>query len=158
MNETRMPSFEPELEKDMDLSSMTKPLSELVRIAGSFVGIIIVIVGLVCMVMIIGAFRDALSNPQGLEGAVTQWFNLIDGNNLTLDFGGEEEIHAGRLLAMLMMGICALVLARLSIALMTSGAKVIMITSGDKEAVKRVLKEAFGDKMPVARKRTGRLP
>jgi len=157
MNETQMPSFEPELEKDMDLGSMTQSLSELVRIAGTFVGIIILVAGLVCMVMVIGAFRDALANPQGLEGAVEQWADLIQAEDVVFVFG-ENETHAGRFLATLMMGICALVLARLCIALMTSGAKVISITSGDKEAVKRVLKEAFGDKMPVARKKTGRLP
>ncbi len=158
MNETKMPAFEPELEQDMDLGSMMQSMSELVRIGGTFVGIVIVIAGLVCMVMVISGFRDAIANPQGLEGGVMQWFSLIDGENLAFDFGGENQTHPGRLLATLMMGICALVLARLCIALMTTGAKVIMITSGDKEAVKRVLKHAFGEKIPVARKRTGRLP
>ena len=95
---------------------------------------------------------------QSLEGRVAQWSNLIQAEGLVFDFGGEKETSAGRLLATIIMGICALVLARLCITLMTSDAKVIMITSGDKEAVKRVLKHAFGDKMPVAKKRTGRLP
>ena len=155
MNKTPMPTFEPEIEKDMDLGSMTHSLAELVRIAGTFVGIVILIAGFVCVIMVIGAFRDALANPQGLEGALMEWFNLIDGSSLTFDFGGEKETDAGRLLAMITMGICALVLARLCLALMTSGAKVIQITSGDKEAVKRVLKEAFGENLPVAKRKSG---
>ena len=64
---------------------------------------------------------------------------------LTLDING-KPFHVANIVAVIVIGVGAMLLAWLSIAIMLTGAKIVSWTSTDREAVKRVLEHALGSK------------
>lgn len=114
--------------------------AQAVRLAGAVFGLIIIGIGLSYTLSVIAALRNALIAPAGLAGVIQQWHDVIGPVDVPITVEG-EPVAAGRAVAMVVLGAGGAVLAWLCMGIMRVGAHIVSITSGDREAVKRILRE-----------------
>jgi len=128
----------------------------LLRLVGALVGLVTMIIGLVLAFRVFGLIYTALQAPDGIAGLLHKWMEILDAERLTIRFGKEGFI-AGKVVVILLLGGGAVVLAWIAMGIMLAGAKIVSLTSGDLQAIKRILKHTFGSATPV-RKRTDAQP
>jgi hypothetical protein len=134
-------------EESTDRASQPDPLTGIVdgglRVVATMLGFVVILVGLWMVLKIFGAVFEGVTAPQGMAPTFAGWVETVGGDKLKLTING-SEIHLAPVLATVMIGGGALVLAWLSMGVMLTGAKIISWTSGDREAIKRILQHAFG--------------
>ena len=114
------------------------------RAAGAVIGLITMGVGLTYTLKLLALILDALKHPEKVERLLTMWQDALGGEQLDL-IVQDVSVHTGPLLAIAVLGGLTLLLPKISIALITAGAKVLAETLGDREAVKKLLTQAFGN-------------
>jgi hypothetical protein len=134
-------------DESTDRGQQADPFSGIVdgglRVVATMLGFVVILVGLWMVLKIFGAVYDGVTAPQGLAPTFAAWTETVGGDKLKLTVNG-SEIHLAPVLAAAMLGGGSLVLAWLSMGVMLTGGKIISWTSGDREAVKRILQHAFG--------------
>lgn len=115
-------------------------LQQVVRFGGAIIGIVLIVMGLAFVVKIFGVIAGTLTAPGNIRTLVEDWTRVIGNDQLTVLYEG-KEIAVGPVIAVGILGVGGLVLASISMQLITNGAKVISITLGDREAIKQLLKQ-----------------
>jgi len=121
-------------------------LARAVRVGASILGLILIIIGLLYALRIFGGVYDAIRDPAGISGLITRWAEEFGGDELTVELR-EKQLPLARALGIAVLGVGAIILAWLALGVMLAGAKIISWTTGDREAVKSVLRSAFGSRM-----------
>lgn len=119
------------------------------RLLASFVGIVAVVTGLVLAVLVFYAIYDNLTDPGDARRLIRRWSDALGGDDLVLEIR-DQAYPAGQLLAVLVLGGGAAILGWLALGIMVTGAKVISWTASDREAIRRILRSAFGGSKPRA--------
>jgi hypothetical protein len=125
--------------------------SQLIRGVGALLGLTMILLGVLYGIRIFGWIADALQNPQEFSDLVTQWELTITGGEPFNWVAGGETIPASKLCAVLVLGGGCLALIKIALLFLTEGSKAVSYTLGDKEAIKRILVNAFGsnaEKLP----------
>jgi hypothetical protein len=128
-----------------DPSLETAPFSPdtAVRFAASAVGIVTMLVGLWLAVKLFGAIAEGLQSPEAYRNSIEQWTALVGGDELKVKLG-EQPVALAPIIALAAIGLGLVLLTWLSLGIMLAGAKIVSWSSGEREAVKRVLQHAFG--------------
>ncbi len=113
------------------------------RLIATGLGILAIVIGLYCSTKIFFGIYDVLRNPEGFQAIHGQWIEAVGGKELSVQING-DEYPVANLVAILVLGLGALVLAWIAIAVMVTGAKIVSWTSSDREAIKKILAHAFG--------------
>ena len=114
-----------------------------IRVCASAVGIVTILVGLWLAVKLFAAIAAGLQSPDNYRETIQQWTAVVGGDGLKLKVG-EQEIALAPAIALGAIGLGLSLLTWLSLGVMLTGAKIVSLSSGDREAVKRILQHALG--------------
>ena len=132
--------FEPAPASSDSFSSVLETGS---RVVATFLGIVVILVGLWSALKVFGALYQGLTGPQGFAKTFDGWAKVVGGEKLNLTVNG-ITIPLAPVLAVIVLGGGAFLLTWLAMGIMLTGAKIISWTSGDREAVKRILEHSLG--------------
>ena len=113
------------------------------RLAASAVGIATILVGLWFAIKLFGAIAAGLQSPEAYRDSIQQWTTLVGGEGLKVKIG-EQEFALAPVIALAAIGLGLILLTWLSLGVMLTGAKIVSFSSGEREAVKRILQQALG--------------
>ncbi|QTA80806.1 Uncharacterized protein dnl_31190 [Desulfonema limicola] len=128
-------------------SSSGSNIEKFKSIAGIFVtclGIAIIIIGLKYCIDIFGILFDLIKNPERLNIILTNMVQSLDWEAFNLT-SGTKVYPVSSVLALLVYGGVIIILAFLSMSMMSTGSKIVSWTIGDRQAVKEILQYAFGE-------------
>ena len=114
-----------------------------IRIVSAAVGLIVILVGLGYTVRLLNAAFRVLGAPDGAAPAVTAWAEALGGESLNIVVP-DHTYPGARVAAMLALGGGAVFLGWLATTVMAVGARIIVWTTTDREAVRQVLLYALG--------------
>jgi hypothetical protein len=118
-------------------------LLQIIRAVGAILGVIAIVIGLVYATRIFAVVFSALHSPEAFQVHFDKWVTAVGGEELDIAIGG-TTYHGSRIIALMVLGSGAFILAWISMGIIMAGAKTVSWTLGDREAVKRVLVHAFG--------------
>lgn len=130
-------------QRTVSVESGVTVLARVLRIAATGLGIVAIVIGLVYATRIFEAVYTNLRAPEGMEGLLEEWAAAVDEDDLTFVINGEQHSFA-RVAGIVVLGMGGIVLAWVAMGIMVTGAKVISLTAGDRDAVKKILTHAFG--------------
>ncbi len=120
-----------------------------ISVIASVAGIVIMLYGFKLCIDIFMLIYGALTEPAQIASVINQWAQTPALKSLTFTLG-ERIFSMAHISAIIIGGGCALLLGWLSIAIMQTGARIISWTSNEEEAIKKILKSAFGPSMKPA--------
>ena len=118
-------------------------LEMLPRACANVVGIIAVVSGLWLAIDLFGAIYRGLNSPENVRPLLDHWAETLGGGKLTVKVA-DQSYPLASLLAVIVVGAGCCVLTWLAMGVMLTGAKIITWTSGDREAIRRILQHALG--------------
>lgn len=133
--------------RNVDADVVGFSLDAAVRLIATLTGILTILIGLWLAVKLFGAIAQGLQSPDAFKATFQQWTAVLGGDQLKVKLG-EQELVIGPTLAVGAVGMGLSLLTWLSLGIMLTGAKIVSWTSGDREAVKRVLQHALGGRLP----------
>ena len=113
------------------------------RLCASAVGIVTILIGLWLALTLFGMIAEGLRTPEAFTETWKQWAAVVGGDGLKLKVG-EQEVAFAPAASVAAVGMGLSLLTWLSLGVMLTGAKIVAWASGEREAVKRVLRYAFG--------------
>ncbi len=113
------------------------------RFAATCLGVVVILAGLLATLKVFGALYDGLRAPQESTELFRQWADTVGGEKLTIDVNG-NKLAVAPFLAVTVIGGGTFLLCWLAMGIMLAGAKIVSWSSGDREAVKKVLRHALG--------------
>jgi hypothetical protein len=114
------------------------------RVLGALTGLITCIIGVVYATRVFSLIYKGLNNPEAVGSYISRWRVAI-GDSLHLQVVISNEIYeVTELVVVAVTGIAVWMLIWISIQLIITGAKVISLCLDDKQAIKRIFKEALG--------------
>ncbi|MEK7482938.1 MAG: hypothetical protein AABZ60_01260 [Planctomycetota bacterium] len=130
----------------ISVSGILENISILLRIVATLMGLILLIWGIVYSVRIFNdvysAIQTVTQNPTKAETMISNVSSLIGGKDLHIRVEG-EDYPVDKILALLFIALGVSILTQLALGIANCGAKIIMYTSSDKEAIKKILKYTF---------------
>jgi len=128
---------------DENASLSMQPFFQFFRIASSAMGLIIIVYGFLWSKGLFELTYQAIKNPEFLQNHIIKWINLLSLESMNnLAQGG--EITIAPLIAIILMGLGLIILVKIAMGIILIGAKIVLWTSSDREAVKQILIYAFG--------------
>lgn len=125
-------------------SSVVEIIRNIISLLATCVGLVVIIIGLKYAMDIFQLIFSILKSPTYLTDPIQQMAGVIGGSALELSWEGRAAFLAN--LLALVVYFCGILLgAWLTLALMSTGAKIISLTAGDRSAVKKLLQGAFGN-------------
>lgn len=127
-----------------DIEPAAPGLMSLARICGTGLGLIILLVGLWAVLRVFLTLLGHFTAPEKMSAGLAAWSQALAG----IDAGAEINGQKVDLKGIVVVGsywLGWIVLSWLSVSLLYAGARIISWTTGDQEAVKRILNEAFGN-------------
>lgn len=118
-------------------------LLQIVRAVGAILGVIAIAIGLVYATRIFALVFAALHSPEAFQAHLDKWVTAVGGGELDVAIGG-TTYHGARIIAIMVLGGGAFILMWISMGIILAGAKTVSWTLSDREAVKKVLAQAFG--------------
>ncbi|HUY31926.1 MAG TPA: hypothetical protein VMV69_04035 [Pirellulales bacterium] len=113
------------------------------RLVATCLGIVVIVVGLWATLKVFNALYDGLRAPRESTELFRQWADTVGGDKLTIDVNG-TKLAGAPYLAVTVIGGGTFLLCWLAMGIMLAGAKIIFWASGDREAVKKILRYALG--------------
>ena len=113
------------------------------RLLAAAMGIVVVVIGVLFAMKMFYAIFAALQAPKDVQPLLEQWISVLGKDELDLTIG-KDTLPLARILATVVLGGGAVVLTWIAMGLIVTGAKVVSWTTSDREAIKRILRDAFG--------------
>ncbi len=132
-----------------DSPSTIQTLKTFISLAASIVGILIILYGFKLCIDIFGLIYSAFTEPKHIADMLNQWAQTDALRSLKFNLG-KQTFSLAHFAAIVIGGGCAILLAWLAITIMQTGAKIIYWTSDEQDAIKTILRNAFGPSMKPA--------
>lgn len=116
----------------------------IVSLAATCLGLAVIMIGLKYATDIFQLIFTILKSPSHLTDPIRQMAESIGGSAFDLRLK-DRSVPLANIMALMVYGCGALLSAWLTLALMHTGAKIVALTAGDRNAVKKLLQSAFGD-------------
>jgi len=116
---------------------------QILRAMSAVLGIVTIIIGVIYAAQIFSLLARALQEPDSIHTYLEIWTEAVGGDELDIVIDGTIYPCANAI-AITVLGGIAVCLAWISMGLILTGAKVVSWTLSDREAVKKILKHAFG--------------
>ncbi len=129
-----------------DAPSTLQSLKTIITLIASIAGIVIILYGFKLCLDIFTLIYSVFTEPKQIADIFNQWAQTSALTSLKFTLG-KQTYSLAHITAIIIGGGCALLLAWLAIAIMQTGAKIVYWTSDDQEAIKTILKNAFGPGM-----------
>lgn len=113
------------------------------RALGGVMGLITMLIGLIYTTKIFMLILNVLKNPAEAQTLLSFWIGALSQGEMDLTIQGNAH-NGTQLLALATLGALILILAWLSIKLITTGAQILSWILGDAKAVKKLLTHVFG--------------
>jgi len=126
--------------------STLQSLKTFISLFASIVGIIIILYGFKLCLDIFALVYSAFTEPKQIADILNQWAQTSALESLTFTLG-KQTVSLAHISAIAIGGGCALLLAFLSVAIMQTGARIVSWTNNEEEAIKKILRNAFGPGM-----------
>ena len=126
--------------------STPQSIKSYISVIASVVGIVIIVYGFKLCLDIFALIYSAFTEPKQIADILNQWAQTSALKSLTFSLG-KQTFSLAHISAIIIGGGCALMLGWLAIAIMQTGARIISWTSNEEEAIKKILKSAFGPGM-----------
>lgn len=132
-----------------DSPSTPQSLKTYISLAASLVGILIILYGFKLCIDVFTLIYSAFTEPKHIADMLNQWAQTDALRSLKFTLG-KQTFSLAHFSAIAIGGGCAILLAWLAIAIMQTGAKIIYWTSDEQDAIKTILRNAFGPSMKPA--------
>ena len=129
--------------KGEDPVPAVETVKKIISLIATFIGLAVIIVGLKYSIDIFQLIFTILKSPASLTGPIQQMASSIGGSAFDLKLT-DRSIPLANIMALTVYCCGALLSAWLTMALMHTGAKIVSLTAGDRNAVKQLLRSAFG--------------
>ena len=123
-------------------------LMNIVRLAATGLGIVVIIMGLVYATRIFHVIYTTLQSPETFHSLLDQWVIVLGGEELDLTIAG-GTFHGAHVFSVLVLGGGAAILAWIAIGLILAGAKIVSWTTDESETIKRILRHTYGSERKV---------
>jgi len=111
------------------------------RVLTGMLGILIILLGLYFSVKLFFGIYSALKSPQNYEQTFNQWEQVLQSQKTGIEVGDQP---LARIFVVLVLGGGVYLLCRIAIAIMVAGGRIVSWSSGDREAVRRIIRESTG--------------
>jgi len=118
-------------------------IKKIISLIATTIGLLVIIVGLKYAVDIFHLIFTILQSPASLTDPIRQMAESIGGSAFDLKLE-HRSIPLANIMAIMVYCGGALLSAWLTLAMMHTGAKIVSLTAGDRNAVKQLLQSAFG--------------
>ncbi len=139
-----MASWEQQERAPADIVGAAEKAGAVVRVIAATLGVVCIFVGLVWAITLFTRIRRAAGSPEQESRLVARWGEALGGGELSVPVADGRSVPLARPVAVFVLGAAAVVCSWLALRLMLCGAKLVSWTLSDREAVKRVLRHAFG--------------
>ncbi len=136
-------------------SSGIETLKSAAAFAATCIGLVIMLFGLKYSIDIFNLIYDALRDPEKIHEILIRLGENIGGEALDVTIG-KKIIPISMIISLMVFCGGSVILAWLAMALMQTGGKIVSWTSGDREAVKKILEYTFGEAMRPKKNIKGR--
>jgi hypothetical protein len=119
------------------------PVLRLIRAFVAVLGVIAVVIGILYAARTLHLIYSALSNPESLRSILDRWASAVGGKELDVVIAGDTYRAAG-VVAIVVLGAGAVVLAWMSMGLIMTGTKVVFWALGNRRAIKEAPGQPFG--------------
>ncbi len=101
------------------------------------------VIGLAYTIKIMEELYDVVHDPNSMKAMIDQGIQAVGKDTIVIK---QEEVHVEgtKVLVIAIFGGIAFLLAWLSLGIILAGARVVSITTSDKEAIKKILKGTSG--------------
>jgi hypothetical protein len=140
------PSFfeAPQEQPPMTPLSFLDTLGTFLRYMGTGLGLFLIILGLVYTLKIFYLLYEGLQAPQSYKPLIQEWGKLAGaGEPIEIVIGG-KTYSLSSLIGIGILGGGLILLLLITTGFMSVGAKIVALTSSDREAVKRILRYTLG--------------
>lgn len=134
--------------QEESFAASVEKLRDALRVIATLIGVIAIVVGFFFATRLCGAIYSGLAKPEKFNSAIDKWERTLGGEELDLVVEGKNYPLA-RPLAIALLGGGMFVLVWIIMGIMITGAKIVSVTASDKEAVKKILRHAFGAEMKL---------
>jgi len=134
--------------QEESFAASVEKLRDALRVIATLIGVIAVVVGFFFAMRLCAALYSGLAKPEKFNSAIDKWERTLGGEELDLVVEGKHYPLA-RPLAIALLGGGTFVLVWIVMGIMITGAKIVSVTASDKEAVKKILRHAFGAEMKL---------
>ena len=129
-------------EKDTPLVDTVK---KIIGCIATCIGLVVLLIGLKYAVDVFQLILTMLKSPSILTDPVQQLATTFGGNAFDLKLP-DRTVPLAKIIALIIYCCGVLLSAFLTMALMQTGAKIVSLTAGDRNAVKQLLQSAFGNR------------
>jgi hypothetical protein len=112
----------------------------------SLLGLVVIVIGLYFSVRTFLIIRDTVRDPTGAQETFAQWNEALGGDKLEIRFEG-DLVPLAPILGLVAVGGGCVLMCWLSLGIMVAGAKIISWSTGDREAVRQILREVLGSRV-----------
>jgi len=129
-----------------DSTPIVETIKSTVSLIATCVGLAIIIIGLKYTMEIFQLIFSILQSPSHLTEPIRQLAESIGGSVFDIKLE-DRSIPMANLIALTVYCGGGLLSAWLTLAIMQTGAKIVSLTAGDRNAVTKILRTAFGKKI-----------
>jgi hypothetical protein len=132
--------------QEESFAASVEKLRDALRVIATLIGVIAIVVGFFFAMRLFGSLYSGLTEPEKVNSTIDRWEWTLGGRELDLVIEGKHYPLA-RPLAIALVGGGTIVLVWIVLGIMVTGAKIVSVTASDMEAIKRILRHAFGAEM-----------
>lgn len=118
-------------------------IKKIISLIATCIGLLVIIIGLKYAVEVLQLIFGILNSPASLTTPIQQLAASFGGSIFDLKLT-DRTIPLANILALMVYGCGALLCAFLTLGVMHTGARIVALTAGDRDAVKQLLQSAFG--------------
>ncbi len=134
------------LPKNESLAPAVETIKNIISLLATCIGLVVIVIGLKYATDILQLIFTILTSPTYLTDPIRQMADVIGGSAFDQRWEGRSVFVANML--SLTVYFCGILLcAWLTLAIMHTGAKIVSLTAGDRNAVKNLLQTAFGKRL-----------
>jgi hypothetical protein len=115
----------------------------LIRAFVAVLGVTAILIGMLYAARTLHLVYSALSSPETLRSVLDRWASAVGGKELDFVIAG-TTYHAADVVAIVVLGAGAVVLAWISMGLILTGTKVVFWALGNRQGIKKVPTRPFG--------------
>ena len=134
------------LPKNWACAQIAETIKDIISVVVTCIGLAIIVIGLNYAMDIFQLIFTTLKSPQYLTDPIHQMAQIISGSALSLKLEGAGGFMIN-IMALAVYSGGAILCAWLTLAMMHTGAKIVSLNMGDRSAVKKILQNAFGNRL-----------
>lgn len=121
-------------------------IKSIISLIATCIGLVVIVIGLKYAMDIFQLIFTILKSPTYLTDPIRQMADIMAGSAFDQKWEG-RSVFIANILALIVYCCGILLCAWLTLALMHTGAKIVALTAGDRNAVKNLLQNAFGKRL-----------